>query len=74
MGTEDLRKVEGITKGENLLLNVGTARTMATVTAISRGAIETKLSIPVCCEEGSRVAISRRIGGRWRLIGYGIVE
>ncbi len=74
VGTEDLRKVEGITKGENLLLNVGTARTMATVTAISRGAIETKLSIPVCCEEGSRVAISRRIGGRWRLIGYGIVE
>ena len=73
VGTEDLRKVEGITKGENLLLNVGTARTMATVAAISRGAIETKLSIPVCCEEGSRVAMSRRIGGRWRLIGYGIV-
>ena len=74
VGSEDLRKVEGVTKGENLLLNVGTARTMATVTGISKNHIEAKLSIPVCYEVRSRVAISRRIGGRWRLIGYGVTE
>jgi len=72
VGSEDMRKVENITTRENLLLNVGTSRTMATVTQISKGHIEAKLSIPVCCEEKSRIAISRRIGGRWRLIGYGV--
>lgn len=72
VGSQDMRRVEGITRGENLLLNIGTAKTMGTVTAISKDHIEARLSIPVCCEEGSRVAISRRIGGRWRLIGYGV--
>lgn len=74
VGSEDMRKVEGITVGENLLLNVGTSRTMATVTAISKNHFEAELSIPVCCEAKSRVALSRRIGGRWRLIGYGVAE
>lgn len=72
VGSEEMRKVENVTPRENLLLNVGTSRTMATVTQVSKQRIQTKLSIPVCCEEKSRVAISRRIGGRWRLIGYGI--
>ncbi|MBI2130350.1 hypothetical protein HYU10_01130, partial [Candidatus Woesearchaeota archaeon] len=29
------------------------------------------LKVPVCAESGSRVTISRRIGNRFRLIGYG---
>ncbi|MBI4149477.1 hypothetical protein HY491_03440, partial [Candidatus Woesearchaeota archaeon] len=29
---------------------------------------------PVCAEKGSRVTISRRIGNRFRLIGYGILQ
>jgi translation initiation factor 2 subunit 3 len=33
-----------------------------------------KLKIPICTEPGQGVAISRRISGRWRLIGYGIVK
>jgi translation initiation factor 2 subunit 3 len=32
------------------------------------------LARPVCAEEGSRAAISRKIAGRWRLIGYGIIK
>lgn len=74
VGSEDLRRVEGITVGEDLLLNVGTSRTMVTVKAISKNRLEGGLSIPVCCERKSRVALSRRIGGRWRLIGYGVTE
>jgi translation initiation factor 2 subunit 3 len=31
------------------------------------------LKLPVCADKGTRVAISRRIEGRWRLIGYGII-
>ncbi|HID47816.1 MAG TPA: translation initiation factor IF-2 subunit gamma, partial [Methanococcaceae archaeon] len=33
-----------------------------------------KLKLPICAEKGARVALSRRISGRWRLIGYGIIQ
>src|SRR5207245_2553667 len=32
------------------------------------------LKIPVVAEPGQRVAVSRRIGGKWRLIGYGVLK
>ncbi|MCJ7516765.1 MAG: hypothetical protein MUO18_02210 [Methanomassiliicoccales archaeon] len=28
----------------------------------------------MCAEEDQRVAISRKISGKWRLIGYGIIK
>ncbi|MGB9636750.1 MAG: hypothetical protein ACPL1Y_05830, partial [Thermoplasmata archaeon] len=30
--------------------------------------------VPVACEAGDRVAVSRKVGTTWRLIGYGIVK
>ena len=74
VGSEDMKRVDPVTTGESLLFNIGTSKTMATVTRASKNKIDVKLSIAVCCEKGSRVAISRRIGGRWRLIGHGITE
>ena len=73
VGTRNLVRVERISRGEKLLLNIGTARTMGVVTDVSKDAVEAKLAIPVCAEAGDRAAISRRIEGRWRLIGYGIL-
>jgi len=35
--------------------------------------IKAKLTRPICTPPSSRVAISRKITARWRLIGYGIV-
>ena len=32
------------------------------------------LKLPVCASPGDRVALSRRVGARWRLIGYGIIK
>jgi len=32
------------------------------------------LKLPVCADKGARVTISRRIGNRFRLIGYGLIE
>jgi len=74
VGTPDLVRVEPLERGEVIALNVGTAATLGTVTRAGRDEAEVRLSIPVCAEEGSRVAISRRIHGRWRLIGYGLIE
>ena len=71
VGSREREKVAQIAKGEKLLLNVGTAKTMGEVTDVKKSEMETKLSIPVCAQPGDRVAISRRISGRWRLIGVG---
>ena len=74
VGAPELIKVEKIRSQENLRLNVGTAVTLGAVTSIRNEIIDVKLRRPVCASIGSRVAISRRIGERWRLIGSGIFQ
>ncbi len=74
VGTEEELKVEPIKRREVLLLNVGTARTMGLVTGLGKDEIELKLQLPICAEPGDRVAISRQVGSRWRLIGYGFIK
>ncbi|MBM3291698.1 translation initiation factor IF-2 subunit gamma [Candidatus Bathyarchaeota archaeon] len=74
IGSKDQEDVARIAKGEKLLLNVGTSKTMADITTVKKDYIEAKLSIPICGEETDHVAISRRIGGRWRLIGAGVLR
>ncbi len=56
---------------ENLLLNVGTARSVGIVASIKKNMVELKLKAPVCIEQGDRIVISRLLNGRWRLVGYG---
>ena len=71
VGAEELASVAPIKINENLLINVGTARSIGVVTEVKKERVELKLKIPVCIEEKERIAISRQISGRWRLIGYG---
>jgi translation initiation factor 2 subunit 3 len=59
---------------EKLLLDVGTTITVGNVISVKKNIATLQLGRPVCAEEGSRVAISRNIARRWRLIGYGIIE
>ena len=72
VGTQDMVKVEPIKAKEPLRLNIGTAATLGTVTSVKDVKIEVKLRKPVCLMPSSRVAISRRITDRWRLIGAGV--
>jgi translation initiation factor 2 subunit 3 len=72
VGTHEMIKVEPIKTKESLRLNIGTAATLGTVLHTKNNRAELKLKRPVCMLEKSRVAISRRIGDRWRLIGSGI--
>lgn len=67
-------KVDDIKTNEPLMLSIGTATTVGVVKSARGGSAEVALKIPVCIIEGQRVAISRRISNKWRLIGYGIVE
>jgi translation initiation factor 2 subunit 3 len=71
--SEDL-KVDPIKMGEMLLLNVNSAATVGLITKLSKDVVECKLKLPVCADIGSRVTISRRMGTRFRLIGFGIIQ
>ena len=70
----DGEKIEQIRAGEPLLVNIGTARTMGTVTNMKKGMADMDLRLPVAAEKGERTALSRRVGDRWRLIGWGLLK
>jgi translation initiation factor 2 subunit 3 len=63
--------VDEISTGEPLMLTVGTSTTVGSVTSARSGECEVQLKRPVCAEEGAKIAINRRMGARWRLIGVG---
>jgi len=63
--------VEEISTGEPLMLTVGTATTVGSVTSARDGECDVQLKRPVCAESGAKIAINRRVGARWRLIGVG---
>ena len=71
VGSSDELNVDLIHTSEPLMLSVGTATTVGITTSARDSAVEVALKRPVCAEIGSRIAISRRIGSRWRLIGAG---
>ena len=73
VGTKELLKIEKINFDETLLLHVGAAVNLGKVTSVKNNIIKVKLSRPICVQSSSRVAISRKITARWRLIGYGIM-
>ena len=74
VGTKELVAIDSIRPNESLLLDVGTTITTGSVTSTKKDEATIKLSRPVCVEKGMRAALSRKISGRWRLIGYGIVK
>jgi len=71
VGAEEGESVEEITTGEPLMLTVGTATTVGSVTSARSGECDVQLKRPVCAPVGSKIAINRRVGARWRLIGVG---
>ena len=74
VGTKELVKIEKINFDETLLLHVGAAVNVGKVTSVKGDVIKVKLTRPICAPPSSRVAISRKITARWRLIGYGIIQ
>jgi translation initiation factor 2 subunit 3 len=74
VGTKDEREVDPIKSSEPLMINIGTSTTIGVVKSARKKEVDVELKLPVCAEEGQRVALSRRVGARWRLIGYGIIK
>jgi translation initiation factor 2 subunit 3 len=71
---ENTDEIEPISTGEPLMLTVGTATTVGSVTSARDDECEVTLKRPVCAPEGSKIAINRRVGARWRLIGVGTLR
>ncbi|MEM2842369.1 MAG: translation initiation factor IF-2 subunit gamma [Candidatus Bathyarchaeia archaeon] len=74
VGTKEMVSVEKIKSNEALVLNIATTVTSGIVTSARNSEIEVALKKPVCAEAKSKVAISRKIGEGWRLIGYGVIK
>jgi len=75
VGSKEELKVDPLKMNETLMLNVNSAATVGIVTGFKKKNITCVLKVPVCAEINSRITISRKIGNRFRLIGYGeIVE
>ena len=66
-------KVAPLQGGEMLMVNVSTATSVGIVSNVGKGEATLSLRLPVVTEDGARVSLSRRVGTRWRLIGYGVV-
>jgi len=74
VGADESDTIDEISTGEPLMLTVGTATTVGSVTSARDGECEVALKRPVCAEPGIKIAINRRVGARWRLIGFGTLQ
>lgn len=73
VGLQEELEIKPLVTGEALMLNVGTTMTVGTILSARGNKATLRLKLPVCAERSARVALSRRIAGRWRLVGYGMI-
>lgn len=74
LGTKELVKVEPLKVGENLLITAGAAVSLAALKNLTKEYAEIEFKRPTVVWDGMRVAISRQVLGRWRLIGWGVIR
>lgn len=64
-------KVSRLSKGEVLMVNIGSTSTGGRVLAVKNDLAKVVLTAPVCTKLKEKIALSRRIEKHWRLIGWG---
>jgi len=74
VGAKEDLDVKPLAKNEVLMLNVNSAATVGIVLDPSKKNTTVILKKPICANIGARLTISRRVGDRFRLIGYGILK
>ena len=72
-------KVQKLTKGEVLMVNIGSTATGGKVLRVLEGssgepAARIVLTQPVCTQVAEKIALSRRVDKHWRLIGWGEIR
>jgi len=74
VGTKNIQDVEELKTKEPLMITVGTRTTVGIPITVKDNIVDINLTIPVCAPIGQRIALSRRVDGKWHLIGYGIIK
>jgi translation initiation factor 2 subunit 3 len=74
VGSKEDLEVQPIKMQEIIMLNVNSAATVGQVVDLGKNTVVFRLRLPVCAEKGARVSVSRKIGTRFRLIGYGLIQ
>ncbi len=59
---------------EPLVVSSGTATSLGVIVKLKGTTVTLKLKRPICAEKGSKMAITRRLGQRWRLSGFGVLK
>jgi translation initiation factor 2 subunit 3 len=67
-------KTDIVKTGDILMINVGVGRTIGTVTNLKKGVAEIALKLPIVADKGERAALSKRLGDRWKLFGWGLLK
>ncbi len=65
--------VPPLREGEPVVVNIHTATAVGVVTELAKGTASIRLKKSVVMEKGMKVALSKRVGQRWRLAGWGNV-
>lgn len=63
-----------IKPNEALMLSIGTSVTVGMVEKVKGDYIKMNLKIPIVAKQGDRLAISKRIDMKWRLIAYATIK
>lgn len=60
--------------GEPVVLSIGTTTSIAFIEKMKKNTLALKLKRPICAEKSAKIALSRKIGQRWRLSGYATMK
>tara|TARA_B110000014_G_scaffold241817_1_gene210921 strand:- start:1489 stop:2076 length:588 start_codon:yes stop_codon:yes gene_type:complete len=74
VGTKNIQDMDELKTKEPLMITVGTRTTVGIPITVKGNIVDINLTIPVCAPIGQRIALSRRVDGKWHLIGYGIIK
>jgi translation initiation factor 2 subunit 3 len=67
-------KTQQIKTGDAIMINAGVGRTVGVVGTIKKNAADVTLKLPIVADKNERVALSKRVGDRWRLVGWGLLK
>jgi translation initiation factor 2 subunit 3 len=74
-GAKEIQSLPPIKNGEKILIHLANQRSVGVVKEARKNFISCQLAIPLVFEKErkTKIAISRQVSGRWRLVGYGIL-
>lgn len=73
-GTKEQVRVEPLKPKETIMITAGVAVTLANVDSVGREVASLTLRKPIVAWRGMRVAVSKQVLGRWRLVGWGHID